>query len=307
MPVHIEKVAWGGWPNCYRISNGEVELVVTTDVGPRIMSFRFAGGVNLFKVVEEQLGKSGEPGWQMRGGHRIWLAPEDRFASYAADNLPAEVSIEGGVLTATQPVEPESGLRKQISIRMADAGTSVEVLHRMQNCRETPFRFAAWALSIMSAGGIAVTGFPPRGSHAEILAPTNPLVMWAFTDLSDPRWGLLEKYLVLRQDPANANHTKLGHFNAKTWGAYFLNGDLFVKRYDADPTREYPDFGCSYETFACADMLELETLGPLETVAPNAWLEHVETWSLHKAELKSPTSAEFDRILVPILNPWLLA
>jgi hypothetical protein len=51
MPVHIEKVSWGGWPNCYKISNGEVELIVTSDVGPRIMRYGFVGGQNLLKVT----------------------------------------------------------------------------------------------------------------------------------------------------------------------------------------------------------------------------------------------------------------
>ena len=67
-----------------------------------------------------------------------------------------------------------------------------------------------------------------------MLAPTNPLVMWAFTSLNDPRWRLLAKYLVLRQDPDNSNPQKLGSFNQQTWGAYLLNGELFVKRYEAN-------------------------------------------------------------------------
>lgn len=123
MPVQIEKAAWGGWPNCYRISNGEVELIVTSDIGPRIMRFGFISGGNVFKVYEEHLGKSGEPTWQFRGGHRVWLAPEDRQMSYAADNFPVEVELSGDVLTLTAPVEPESGLRKQMSIRMDETGS----------------------------------------------------------------------------------------------------------------------------------------------------------------------------------------
>ncbi|MGP0072514.1 MAG: hypothetical protein ACLPWF_11355, partial [Bryobacteraceae bacterium] len=47
--VKVEKTAWQGWPNCYRIANGEVELIVTGDVGPRIMRYGFAGGQNVFK------------------------------------------------------------------------------------------------------------------------------------------------------------------------------------------------------------------------------------------------------------------
>ena len=67
----VEKVSYGGWPNCYRLSNGETELIVTTDVGPRVMRYGFVGGQNLFVEIADQMGKSGEPWWAMRGGHRF--------------------------------------------------------------------------------------------------------------------------------------------------------------------------------------------------------------------------------------------
>jgi hypothetical protein len=50
----IETVEYGGWPNCIRLSNGEIELVATTDVGPRIIRLGFVGGQNLFKNYPER-------------------------------------------------------------------------------------------------------------------------------------------------------------------------------------------------------------------------------------------------------------
>jgi hypothetical protein len=46
--VKVEKIEYKGWRNCYQVSNGEVALVVTSDVGPRVISFGFVGGQNLF-------------------------------------------------------------------------------------------------------------------------------------------------------------------------------------------------------------------------------------------------------------------
>lgn len=302
MPVQIEAVEWGGWPNCRRISNGEIELIVTGDIGPRIMRCGFVGGQNFFKVFEDQMGKSGEPDWQLRGGHRIWLAPEDRELTYVPDNGPASFEISENTLTATQEVEVLTGLRKQLVIRVAESGTGVEVLHRMQNTLSVPREVAAWPLTMLAPGGTAVTGFPPRGSHAAILAPTNPLVMWAFTNLKDPRWTFLEKYLVLRHDPANSDHTKLGHFNEDTWGAYFLGSEMFLKWYRADPRLRYPDMGCSCELFASELMLEIETLGPMTVLEPGAWVEHTEHWSLHRGvSLPDWTDEALDRTLLPFL------
>jgi hypothetical protein len=302
--VTIEKTNFKGWPNSYRITNGEVELIVTGDVGPRVMRYAFVGGKNFFKEFAEALGKSGESAWVARGGHRIWAAPEDAVRTYATDNGPIHIEIKDGVLQATEPVEPLTGLEKQIVVRLSPRGTSVEVLHRIKNAGARPLDLAAWALTMMAQGGVGIHGFPPRGKHPEVLYPTNPLVMWAFSNLSDPRWHYTRKYLMLRQDPKNAEPTKLGSFNKSTWAAYSLDGGLFIKRYDAqDSPKNYPDFGCSFETFTNADFLELETLGPLQNLKPGASLEHVEHWTLHNnIHLHDFTDAELDRVVLPLVG-----
>ncbi|MCX5759512.1 MAG: hypothetical protein NTU83_13610 [Candidatus Hydrogenedentes bacterium] len=120
--------------------------------------------------------------------------------------------------------------------------------------------------------------------------------------LGDPRWKFTSKYLGLRQDPKATNPQKTAFFNVNTWGAYLLNGDLFIKRYTADPTRTYPDMGVSFETFTNADFLELETIGPMTKLAPGATVEHVERWSLHKGvKLTEFSDAELDRAVKPLL------
>jgi hypothetical protein len=158
-------------------------------------------------------------------------------------------------------------------------------------------------MSMMAPGGTAITGFPPRGKHPEVLLPTNPLVMWAYTDLSDPRWRLTKKYLALRQDPQASEPQKIGTFNPKTWAAYLLGTELFVKQASADPACVYPDFGCSFETFTNADMLEMETLGPITKAAPGASVEHVERWSLHKdVRIAAWADAELDAAIGKLLH-----
>jgi hypothetical protein len=302
--VKIEKTNFKGWPNSYRISNGEVEVVITSDIGPRIMRYAFTGGQNVFKEFTETLGKSGEEKWQLRGGHRIWAAPEDAVKTYAPDNGPVHVAVKGGVLEATEPVEALTGLEKQITVKMSPTGSGVEVLHRIRNTTKKSMDLAAWALSMMAQGGVGIHGFPPRGTHPEVLAPTNPLVMWAFTDLTDKRWQFTKKYLILRQDPNNhGKPQKLGSFNPHTWSAYLLGSDLFIKRVEADPKRTYPDLGASFETFTNADFLEQETLGPMTKLAPGASLEHIERWTLHKnVHIREWNDVELDRVLLPLVG-----
>ena len=301
--VKVEKTEYKGWPNCYRVSNGEIELVMTGDVGPRIIRFGFVGGQNVLKEFPDQLGKSGEAQFQLRGGDRVWKAPEDPVATWAPDNVPAEIRVTPAGLIAREPVEPLTKLQKEIEVNMASSGSTVTVYHRIANQSLFPLEFAPWALTMMAQGGIAITGFPPRGTHPINLEATNPLVMWAYTNLADPRWKFTRKYMMLRQDANNKDAQKLGLFNPDTWVVYLLNGDAFVKRATADPGKTYTDFGCSFETFTNDEFLEIETLGPMTKVLPGHSVEHAERWGLFRNI--RPTQLDDDelsRVLAPLLE-----
>jgi len=296
--MKIEKIDYKGWPNSYRISNDTVELIATSDVGPRILHYGFIGGQNVMHVVDSMLGQSGEATWMSRGGHRLWVGPEAVPLTYAIDNGPVAASIaNGSTLVLDQPLEPSTGISKRISITLSETGPEVTLVHHLINHTLFELEFAAWALTVMAPGGVAITGFPPRGTHPKDLLPSNPLVMWPYTDFSDPRWKFTQKYLVLRQDPAAEAPQKAGTFAQDTWGAYLLGSDLFCKKYVACESSAHPDMGCSFEFFTNSDMLELETMGPLTRVKPGASLEHVETWSLTAGvKLEQWNDAELDNL-----------
>jgi len=301
--VRVEKTAFNGWPNCYRVTNGEIELIITSDIGPRIMRLGFPGGPNFFFEEPGTQGKSGEPAWVKRGGHRVWIAPEDPKYSYVPDNSPVDVKVASGVVIATQPVEKETGIQKQIEIRMDATGNGVTVIHRLKNTGMMTLEYTTWAMSMMAPGGTAIAGFPPRGSHDEYLQPTNPLTMWAYTDFSDPRWTFTPKYVALRMDPHAATAQKLGLWNAKTWAAYALNDQLFIKRYTPAPAPHYPDYGCSFEMFTSNEFLEMETLGPITKIPAGGAAEHSERWTIHRnVHLNAINDAEIDRAIVPLLG-----
>lgn len=296
-PVHISKIAYHGWPNCYRLTSGEVDLVVTTDVGPRIMRYGFVDGQNLFYECTAQLGNTGEPWWMIRGGHRFWVAPETVPETYALDNSPVEVLfISDASIGLRAPVETETNLQKEMIITLADNGR-VEITHRLTNRGPHAVEWAPWPATLLAPGGRAFAAFPARGSHEKHLLPTHPLVMWAYTDLSDPRWKFTKRYLTLKQDPEATIEQKAGLFNENTFAAYLLNGELFVKRSSALPGLRYADFHCSLQIFTNRDFMELETLGPLTQLEPQASVSHAENWSLHRdVPVQDWTDEELDRV-----------
>jgi hypothetical protein len=233
----------------------------------------------------------------------VWKAPEDPIASWAPDNASVTVQITSTGIIAREPIEPETRLQKEIEVSLAPSGASVTVSHRITNHSLFPLEFAPWALTMMAQGGTVVSGFPPRGHHPQNLEATNPLVMWAYTNLADPRWKFTRKYLSLRQDPNNKEAQKLGMFNQNTWAAYLLNSEVFVKRTTADPAHQYPDFGCSFETFTNNEFLEVETLGPMTKVTPGKTVELVEHWGLFRnVKVTTLTDEELDRTILPLIE-----
>lgn len=280
--VNIETVEYKGWQNNLKLSNGAAELIITLEVGPRIIRYGFTGGANVFKEFSEQLGKAGEKDWQMRGGHRLWHAPEDLKRTYDLDNSPVEwKQLKDGSVRITQKVEPLTGIQKEMDITLDAANTAVRVVHRLRNTNLWDIELAPWALSVMASGGAEIIPLPPKTPHPQGLAPNQQMIIWPYTDLSDKRWTWGKRYIVLRYD-GKKGPTKIGLAHKLGWVGYLNGGVLFVKALPYTQGRRYPDNGCNFETFTNQDFLEVESLGPMARIAPGKSVEHVERWWLVK-------------------------
>ena len=304
-PVGIDVVAFNGWQNNLRLSNGTVELIVTLDVGPRILVYQKPGGVNPLKIFEDQAGAAGEQIWRSRGGHRLWVAPEDKVTTYYPDNGPVAWEKLGdlGVKLVSAP-ETSTGFQKELEITLDATGTGVKVLHRVTRIGSAGAYMAPWALTVMAAGGVAVIPQPELGEHPRDLLPNRTMVLWPYTDMSDPRWRFGRTYILLRQD-ASRGPTKIGLAHQTGWSGYLLGGVFFFKRYPWDASAIYPDNGCNFETFTNARMLELESLGPLTNLRPKQSVQHVERWELHDGPVEldaADPEAQIDRLMEPILK-----
>ncbi|UCH36808.1 MAG: hypothetical protein JSV65_15800 [Armatimonadota bacterium] len=297
--VRIVKTEYKGWPNCHRMTNGQIELIATQDIGPRIIRLGFVGGDNVFAEYPDHVGQTGGDEWRIYGGHRLWHAPEAKPRTYWPDNLPIEVQEGSNALTLVQPAEGTTGIQKTIEITMRADRNQVVVVHRLRNDNLWPVELAPWALSVMTQQGLAVIPQPAEVSHEEALLPARPIVQWTYTDMSDPRWRWGTKYITLQQDPTATKPQKIGVGNRENWIAYAVNGDLFVKTFQYRDGATYPDFGCSTEVFTNADMLEVETLGPMTALAPGETVEHVENWFLFKGVVVSNDDEAIDAAVLP--------
>ena len=264
----------------HKLTNGEVEVVVSTEFGPRVLELRRAGGENVFGDLSDEPPKPTPFGdvWRIRGGHRLWLAPEDPVITYYPDNAPLTSRGDARAVTVTQPVEPHTHIEKQMTLELL-GGTRVRVTHRMTNRGALAIDVTLWALSVLRTGGTAFLPQPPYAPFPDALSPARPIVTWQYVKMSDPRFGWGDRFIRLRQDTNVKAPQKIGAYDVVGTVGYASRGELFVKKHT--PMRgAHVDFGCNVEMFVNDEFLELETLSPTQRIGPNETAEHVEEWTV---------------------------
>lgn len=270
----MEVVRFRGWA-CARLVAGAVEALVTLDVGPRVVRLGAVDGPNLLHENEEQTGLKGGDEYRSYGGHRLWVAPESWDVTYYPENEPVE-AFEEGDWSIFRSAPDSHGLQRELRIRVAGEA-AFDLEHRIHLVGTLPVHLAPWALTVMAPGGECFFPQEPFQSHSDNFLPVRPLVLWGYTDMTDPRWTWGRELVRLRHD-ANRGPQKVGAFVSAGWAAYENLGSVFLKRFPARAGGNYPDFGCNFETFTRQDMLEVESLGVLETVTTGDHASLREGW-----------------------------
>lgn len=257
--------------------NGCVEIIIPLDFGLRIGHFSLIGEKNVFFEQPNDMQDLATPdGWRVRGGHRIWLAPESEKV-YCPDNEPIHYEILGNKIVLTQKEDPWLHVKKSICIEFSE-GAAVTVTNRVQNTSDAPMRFSVWAISAMAPGGVEDLDFALRDGGYD---HWHRISMWDYTSLGDDRAEYRRDGITLTHRPIDRKY-KIGVGHPHGPVRYKNNGVTFIKEFDVRSELEYPDANVSFETFMCKHMVEIESLSPLMTIAPGETGEHKEVWRLEK-------------------------
>lgn len=301
----FEKINYEGWSNCIRLYNDQIELIVTTDIGPRIIKFGFINQQNFLYLVPAHRGTTGGDDWRIYGGHRLWLAPEAIPFSYNPDNDKVEFTAEDNYIKLTQPKESITGIVKEMEITLSNNSNELKVLHRVTNRNAIEVELSVWPITMLSPGGTAILPQEPFGEGDDFLLPSRSLALWHYTKMNDPRWTWGEKYIQAKQDSLYTSEQKIGVTNKQGWMAYSLRNEVLIKKINFDPSAVYPDYNCNSEIYINANYLEIETLSPLTTLAPGETIEHTEHWLLAKVTV-TESEATIDENLLPFVHSFVI-
>ncbi len=287
MSVTYENI--GRFGNKLRISNGIVNVDVSTDFGPNILNFAFVGKEGFFfndeemnlkntnPLLEEKYGIKGAY-WDNYGGHRLWESPERKVRTVIPTNEKVEVvKTENGAIFKSNPM-PFVNTQHETEVVLKEEKAEIEVIHRITNKNAWAIELAPWAITVLKHGGIEVMPIPKEKTG---LLPNTSISLWPYTKLNDKRYYFGEKYIMLQPDSQAEKSTKIGIKQKEEKAYYFINNMLFEKQFSFETDKEYPDFGVNFETYSDRKILECETLAPLQKIDCEETAYHKEVWKLY--------------------------
>lgn len=299
--MQIEEVRYLIWDECIRLANGTIELIIPISFGIRLLHFGFIGRRNEFVVFPHGSDVDRDQ-WKLQGGHRLWIAPESS-ESTKPDNDPVQIQeLENGV-QVTQIVDTENGLQKEVEVLLHPDKPQVKVNHRIHNHGPSIQKLAPWGITAFVPGGYGILPLPKPISEHNGFTAHSRIALWPYSDIGDEHFSFDDQFIFLRSP--TQQQQKIGVPCLDAWGAYLHADHLFIKSFHHDQTANYPDHGSSAELYCDHQLIEIESLGPLENLAVGSTLEHVETWMLCDDVPMVEDLPAFRTLVYPVLQDHL--
>jgi hypothetical protein len=261
------------------IRSAHLRLDVLAGAGPRIVRLSLGDSDrNLLAELPDVGWDTTEGRYNVRGGHRLWHAPESFPRTYLPYDDGVLIEPFENRLRLTRPAD-RSGIRTSMLIELDPERPALTVTHTLTNAGLWPVELAPWAITMLPLGGVAVAP-TDAAPGPNVLLPDRHLVAWPYTRWRDPRLTIDDNHVMMRGESL-LPPCKIGLLSHAGWLAYLRDGVLFVKRFTPQPGATHADRNCNLEIFCNDQFLELESLGPLVLLAPGDHTTHVERWQCY--------------------------
>lgn len=283
--IEIQEITYKNFGKCVLLSNGLIEVIITVDVGPRIIRYGFTNGNNILyedinrEIYRDNLTEFENGIWYLYGGHRLWAAPEALPRSYYPDNEPVSYEIQDNSIRFIPPAQKWTQIQQILTLTLEEKSSKLIISHEITNIGAWPITLAPWAVTVLCENGTEVIPMPQNDSG---LLPNTKIALWPYAKMNDKRviWG--EKFIILKQLSEIPDNFKTGINSEQGFAMYFAEDNLFIKHFDVNKNGIYPDGGVSFESYSCPLYTEMETLSPLTEISSGESVSHREVWELYK-------------------------
>jgi hypothetical protein len=252
---------------------GPYSVTVADDFGPRVLGFRPEEGPEMLVRLSPQTTLESPAGTvHLRGGHRLWVAPELPQLTHVPDDEPCQVEADDEHLRIRGPVDA-AGFTKELELWAQEGSLVVE--HRLHRSAPEPVEAAPWGITQLPPGGFAI--LPVGGRSGSSHQADRSLVLWPYSSLSDERLTLHEHAILIAA--RGGPQTKFGAGPDPGRLGYLRQGWLFTKSVTpADGDASYADRGAVGQVYVNDSFCELESLGRLTVMSEGEVAVHRETW-----------------------------
>jgi hypothetical protein len=262
------------------LENDQLRIDYLLEAGPRLVRLILAGSTdNLLAEVPDVHWPTPWGEYYLQGGHRVAIAPEALELSYVPDNSGLVIKDMPGGVRLICPADAALGFGKSIEIQLHPDRPALTLQHAVHNDRLEPIEIAAWSITQLNLGGIAVAPLrttPVMNRHR----PDRQVVLWPYASWQDERLFADDDYVWIDARPAE-EELKIGLL-ARGWLGYLRSGVFFLKRFDPQLELPHPDLNTNAQLYCNHRFIELETLAPLAVLEPGQSSVHVETWEIYR-------------------------
>lgn len=287
----LKRIKFGGLA-AIELRTRPLRLVVLTAKGPRIAFWGRPGDDNLLMW---QPGKYRRGGWDLMGGHRLWVArpgADEAEETYAADNQPCAVETFANGFMVTAPVDPIHHTQRGIKVT-ALAADRLAIEHFVTNRSDMLWSGGLWGLTCTLPGADSTYQMPlgdgSRWDYATIVTFRTWGGGHGGVGFGDEQFEVTDDALVLR--PAGRENKRMIKADAGIIAMHDPARKLtFALHAPYQPEGNYP-LGTNLAFYVGPKnfMVEMETMSPFVTLKPQQTLKHTETWVLQEAKA-APTA-----------------
>ncbi|MBN1809858.1 MAG: hypothetical protein JW909_12395 [Planctomycetes bacterium] len=268
------------------LTTRSIRLVAVCDCGPRIAFFGAPGGDNLLLWAP---GKYTRGDWDLRGGHRVWMTrpgADESEDAYAPDNEHGELETREFGFRIIGAPDPVRRIRRGIDVRAVE-DDRLHVDNFIMNTGDMLTSCGVWAITCtVPLPGTSYAFTVGDGSGWDSFSMVF-FKEWAghHGRYDDPQLSFRNDLLVV--NPAGNENKRMLQSRLGIAAMSDPARDLtFAKRVAYRPGACYP-LGCNMAFYIGPDnfMVELETMGPENTLRPGESSHNVETWLLRRGPL----------------------
>ena len=275
---------------CTQIDLGMINLLVTIETGPRIVSFKYKDSGNIFAELPADFPDlEDKEKYLFFGGHRLWISPETQAVTYVPDDMPVTLDQRPDGVLFSQATVNKTGMRKSIYLHPGDQENILIVDHIIRNETNSEVKLAPWAITQLKVGGTAILPYTSPEAEKNSYLPNRNLTLWPYTDPYDARMKLTKDLIFISPKADVSPPLKIGIVNFHKWIAYNFNGYLFIKYADNIHPDCSLDMGASGQCYCNNEFIELETLGAYQKLSPGAEVRHREVWRILEKPTGFPT------------------